>query len=538
MNQEKELTKTITIIPNPVEQVEREGKFVLNDETIIECDAELRNIGEYLKKMLIPATGVNVKIKIFRQKDYSNNSIVIKINKELKNLGTEGYNFQITRKNILISAPAASGVFYGIQSLHQLLPAEIEKINEVNYVEWSVPCVEIEDYPRFSWRGCMLDEGRHFLGKDVVKKMLDLMAFLKMNVFHWHLTEDQGWRIEIKKYPKLTEIGSKRNSSQVGGFVSKKEDGIPHEGYYTQGDIEEIVSYAAERFIKVIPEIEMPGHCMAALTAYPEMSCTGGPFKVPSRFGIKKDVYCVGKEKVFDFLQDILNEVMALFPSEIVHIGGDEVPKARWKKCADCQARIKAEGLEDEKDLQNYFTNRIATYLSSRGRIAMGWNQILNNKLPSDAIAQYWMLDKKKVIKHLTRGRKIVMSKFGRVYLDYGYAFTPLRKTYAYEPVPKELKKQHHKNILGVEATMWTEWVPNAKRLYWQLFPRLIAVAETGWTQKEKKDYNSFKMRLDMFLKRLEYLGINHALKEEIDPGFFKTLFGFLTIFKAPTGGT
>ncbi|NHJ23304.1 MAG: beta-N-acetylglucosaminidase [Candidatus Lokiarchaeota archaeon] len=525
---------TPSIIPLPVKLTPETGQFAFNHETIIECDPELKKIGEFLQNFLYPATTFEFNVKIIPPNHFNTNSIVLKLDNGLSHLGLEGYSIKITRENVIISALTSIGIFYGIQSLRQLLPPEIDHSNEVKNVNWGVSCVQIEDYPRFPWRGFMLDDARHFLGKEIVLKILDLLALLKMNVFHWHLTDDQGWRIEIKKYPKLTEIGSKRTSSQIGGFISKNQDGIPHQGYYTQDDIKEIVTYAANRGINIIPEIEMPGHCIAALSAYPEMSCSGGPFDVSSIVGIHKDVFCVGKEHVFTFLQNILKEIMTLFPSEIIHIGGDEVPKTRWKQCPDCQARIKMEGFEDEKDLQYYFTNRIVTFLALHGKRTMGWNQILNDTLPIDVISQYWMFDKKKVINHLKRGRKIVMSKYGRVYLDYGYAFTPLKKTYAYDPIPKKLAPQFHQNVLGIEAPLWTEWVRNAHNLYWQIFPRLFAVAETGWTQKILKSYTSFTSRLHTLSKRLDCLGINYAREKETNPTFLKRLFGIFTILVEP----
>ncbi len=527
-------SEIIPIIPQPVKITQKSGKFFLTEEIEIAADTELIKINEYLKKLLISSTGFDVKIVNSDQKENSKNTITLKIDKTRKRIVTGGYLLQISEKQALISAPTTAGIFYGVQSLRQLLPVEIESVKKISNVEWTIPCVEIEDYPRFSWRGYMLDEGRHFLGKNIVKKMLDLMALLKMNVFHWHLTDDQGWRIEIKKHPRLTEIGSKRKETQIGGFLSKKTDGIPHGGYYTQDDIKEIITHAKERFIKVVPEIDAPGHSKAALVAYPELSCTGGPFEVPTRFGIKKDVYCIGKEKVFEFLQDVFNEIITLFPSDIIHIGGDEVPKARWKECLDCQARIKEEKLKNEKDLQVYFTNRIASYLSSHGRRTMGWNQILNDGLPKDVIGQYWMLGKKQVLKHLRQGRNMVMSKFGGVYLDYDYPRTPLKKVYKYDPVPKKLEKKYHVNILGIEAPLWTEWVRNIGELEWQTFPRLVAVAENGWTLKNEKNYRAFKNRLEILLKRLDLLEVNYADKEIIDPGFFKRLFGFYTMFKEP----
>lgn len=528
------LRNKICIIPKPLNLALGKGKFIITNKTIIESDPKLNDVAKFFKRLLKPATGFDLLIVNSKSEFNKYNIVILEIDKEINNLGEEGYFLNINQERILISAPSPAGVFYGIQTLRQLLPIEIESVTNKSHVEWSVPSVEIKDYPRFSWRGYMLDESRHFLGKEVVKRNLDLMALFKMNIFHWHLTDDQGWRIEIKKYPLLIEIGSKRKETQIGGFISKKTDNIPHEGFYTQKDVQEIVAYADKLFIKVIPEIDMPGHSKAVLAAYPELSCTGGPFEVPIKFGIKKDVFCVGKESVFEFIQNVLDEIIQLFPSYIIHIGGDEVPKKRWKECPECQTRIKSESLNNEKELQIYFTNRIITFLTSRDCRVMGWNQILSDKLSEDVIGQYWIFGKKEVTKHLKRGGNIVMSKFGYTYLDYSYSFTSLSKAYRYEPIPKRLMKEYHCNILGIEAPMWTEWVRNVNELDWQTFPRLIAFAETGWTLKEQKNFKNFKKRLGIILKRLDMLGVSYAQKDEYEPHLIKKIFRFFTMLKEP----
>ena len=510
----------ISIIPKPVKMDENPGKFAVTKNTKIEADSALSDIANYLKNLLKPATGFDLQVRGISDGDKTSSVVILKINSKLSDLGPEGYTLQASQERILIEGVEPVGVFYGIQTLRQLLPVEIESTSVLKDKEWHVPCVDIEDYPRFSWRGFMLDVGRHFFDKDLVKKMLDLMALHKMNMFHWHLTEDQGWRIEIKKYPKLIEVGSKRKETQMGGHLSKKSDGIPHEGFFTQEDIKEIVAYAAKRFIKVVPEIDMPGHIMSALASYPELSCKGGPFDVSTRFGIRKDVCCVGKDSTYEFLESVLNEVIDLFPSQVIHLGGDEVPKERWKECTDCQERMKKEGIEDEKELQDYFTNRIVDYISSRGRTAMGWNQILSDTLKDDAIGQFWMFNKKEVLEHLKKGRKMVMSDYFHTYLDYSYIMTPLRKTYLYEPVPKKLEKEKHANVLGIETPLWTEWVETLKRLGWQTFPRFTAVAEVGWTPKSEKNFKSFEKRLDFMLTRLDLLGMYHAQKNEFNPRY------------------
>ncbi len=527
-------TKTqCSIIPQPVRVAQKPGRFVLTKDTVILAGERLRPVAQYAQRMLAPATGFDLPIVDASPRGVT--AIRLDLNEAQTALGAEGYTLKVTPEAAAISATTRAGVFYGLQTLRQLLPVEIER-DAVAGVEWAAPCVEIEDYPRFSWRGYMLDEGRHFMGKDVVKRMLDLMALHKLNVFHWHLTEDQGWRIEIKKYPRLTEVGAWRKSTQRGGLLSAKSDGAPHGGYYTQQEIREIIAYAAERFITIVPEIEMPGHSLAALAAYPELGCTGGPFEVATRFGIHWDIYCVGKERVLTFLQDVLDEVMALFPSPFIHIGGDEAPKRRWKSCPDCQARMQAEGLKTEHDLQLYLTNRIAAYLAAHGRRLIGWNEILNDRLTDDALCQYWVRGLNKVLAHARRGRDIVMSDFRYAYLDHSYLFTPLSRAYAHDPVPDKLPEPFHAHILGLEALMWAEFVPNVRRLDWQTFPRLTAFAETGWTPRDKKDFGSFQERLTGFLKRLDLLGVGYALAQDVEPGFWRRRFSFLTILQEQTG--
>jgi hexosaminidase len=497
----------ISIIPQPVKLNLRQGSFQLKNNTIIFTDPNLVKIAEFLKNL----TGLDLKIKDLNMKNFDDNTITLRLIKEEKVLRSEGYILEIFPNKIEILASTPQGMFYGIQTIRQLFPAEIE-LSPKEILELSIPCVSIEDYPRFSWRGFMLDESRHFFGKETVIKILDIMASLKFNTFHWHLTDDQGWRIEIKKYPRLIEIGSKRKGTIT---TRKKLDGIPVSGYYIQEELKEIIDYASKRFIKIIPEVDVPGHVTAVLASYPELSCTGGPFEVSTHFGIHKEVLCVGKEKVFEFVQNVLNEVMKIFPSEVIHTGGDEVPKRRWQKCSDCQTRIKREGLKSEEELQVYFTNRIANYLKSKERRLMGWNEILNEKLTSNAICHYWFENFDRVIEHIKKGRNVVMSEMRAVYLNYPYKEIPLNKTYKYDPIPDDLDKSFHKQILGIEACLWAEYVKDSKRLEWQIFPRLIAIAETGWTSKENKNFNSFIFRLDSYLKRLSFQKINYAPKDE-----------------------
>jgi hexosaminidase len=458
--------------------------------------------------------------------------ISLRLKDNLPNLGKEGYVLEVTPTQVYITAQTSHGVFIGFQTLLQLLPPEVESQHLASGVDWKIPCLKITDRPRFAWRGFMLDEGRHFHGKDTVFKLLDVMAMLKLNVFHWHLTEDQGWRIEIDKHPKLIEIGSNREGTARSMLDSmrKRYDGIPHSGFYTKEDIREIVAYAAERHIMVVPEIEIPGHCRAALAAYPEYSCTGGPFQVPTGFGIFKDVYCPGKEETFTFLEDILDEILELFPGSYIHTGGDEAPLARWKKCPDCQQRMAAEGIQEEKELQVYFTNRIADYLAQHGRTLVTWNANLGADLPPKAVIQYWVGNRKKVLKALREGRKLILSPYLDYYLDHSYSLTPLSRIYDHEPVLKGLSEIEEENILGVEAPLWTEFVPNRARLDYQTFPRLLALAETGWTDRENKDLASFMARLAQFEKRLDIHRIKYARGRDVEPPWYKKLFGLFTI--------
>ncbi len=529
--------RNIAIIPEPVSVTITSGKFRLTENTIIFTNQKLFKLSEYLKNLLLTPTGYDLTIKEVKEVIDNANIINLKLIDNKNRLGTEGYIIELSSQDINISASNPAGIFHGIQTLRQLLPAELESNNIVENVEWEIPCLKIEDFPRFSWRGYMLDEARHFHGKDTVKRILDLMALLKLNKFHWHLTDDQGWRIEIKKYPNLTEIGSIREETQVGGLFSKKRDGIPHSGYYSQKDIQEIIEYAKDRFIDIIPEIDIPGHTRAALASYPNLSCKGYPFRVSTHWGLHRDVMCVGKDEVFEFIYDVLKEIINLFPSNIIHIGGDEVLKRRWKECPDCQLRLEKEGLKDEKNLQVYFTNRLTEFLTSLGQKVICWNDALNSNLAGKIICQYWLRGKKKVVEHIKNGGEVIMSNFKYTYLDHSYSFTPLKLAYKFDPILKKLEKEYNKHVLGMEAPMWGEYIPNIKRLEWQTFPRLIAFAEIGWTPKFKKDYRSFQERLNKFLKRFDIIGINYANSKEIKPNVLKRLFKVFTLLTEKKGG-
>ena len=383
------------MIPQPFNLKLDDGKFIFDSTTKIYAIDNLLAISQYFKKSMRKPMGFELIDAAEKSED---NSINLELDESLKDLNPEGYLLQITPEFISIRAPQPAGVFYGIQTLRQLLPVEIESQEEVHDVEWNAHCLQIEDFPRFRWRGFMFDSGRHFFDVEVIKRYLDLIAFLKMNTFHWHLTEDQGWRIEIDKYPKLTEVGSKRTDTQIGGWTSKKTRGKSHEGYYTKEDIRDVVQYAEERFIRVIPEIDVPGHSSAAIASYPELGCTKNSISVPTKFGILKDVYCAGQESTYEFLENIIDEVLELFPSELIHIGGDEVPKKHWKECPICNRKMKEEKLGNYHELQAYFTERIAKYIISKGRRVIGWNEILTHNTDRNIIGQYWSITGKKQV--------------------------------------------------------------------------------------------------------------------------------------------
>lgn len=500
------------ILPRPAHCEPGPGTFVVTSGTVILADQLNQWNAVYLHDLLQARSGFDLQL-VDRAEGYES-VIQLRMGGERAILGREGYRLTVEPGRVDIEAPEPAGVFYGIQSLRQLVVGQNVILSYT-----------VLDYPRFRWRGFMLDEGRHFMGKETVLRLLDQLALQKLNIFHWHLTEDQGWRIEIKAYPKLTEVGSKRKGT-TRGFAGK-HNGIPYEGFYSQDEIREIVEYAAVRHITIVPEVEFPGHSLAALAASPELSCTGGPFEVCTHFGILPELYCAGNEEVFTFLEGVLDEILALFPSPYIHIGGDEAPKGRWKKCPKCQERIRAEGLKDENALQVYFTNRIAAYLAERGRRVVGWNQVLGKGLDTSAIPQWWAGNKKDFLKALEAGHEGILSDYLETYLDHSHALTPLSRAYRYEPLDPALSAEAARRILGLEAPLWSEFVRNQARLDYQAYPRLPAYAETAWTPRELKNYTDFRARLRPFL---ELLDVRHAPLREAEPPFFQQWFGIFTI--------
>jgi hexosaminidase len=440
-------------------------------------------------------------------------------------LGAEGYAMDVTPSGITLTAAGPAGMAYAEETLRQLRAGAGD----------ALPCMRIEDGPRFPWRGFMLDESRHFQGGAQVRKILDAMALLKMNVFHWHLTDDQGWRMEIRAHPLLTEVGSRRDGSRRD-FRREGHDGVPHAGFYTQAEIRGIVEYAAERHITVVPEIEMPGHALSALAAYPRLGCTGGPYRVATGPGINGDVLCVGRESTHAFIQDVLEEVMECFPGELIHIGGDEAPRDRWKACPDCR-RLARENGRDAGAVQVLFTNRVASFLRARGRRAVGWDEILAPGLEPGAVVQWWRPGAARLRDALRSGHDVILSPFFDLYLDHSYSLTPLRKAHRFTAGTRRERQEGYGRILGIEAPLWSEFVWSPRRLDYQVFPRLCAYAETGWSGGGVGDYKDFERRVEAFLPSLTGRGITPAPRGEWNPSIIKRAFGLLTIFRGQTGG-
>ena len=514
----------ISVIPEPVSLQVQEGEFSIDENTSISADTsreQIRNIAIQLKNTIDSATGLDIPIK----SGSDDQTIALKVNTDLDaSLHKEGYRLSVDNQKVALEASGASGLFYGMQSLLQLLPPQIYQTDYTlvpQNTQWTIPAIEIEDYPRFSYRGMHLDVGRHFFPVDFIKKYIDLLAMHKMNRFHWHLTEDQGWRIEIKQYPKLTEIGAWRDSTLVGHYNSGKYDGERYGGYYTQEEIREVVDYAQKKHITVIPEIELPGHASAALSAYPELGCIEGKdYKAKTTWGIFEDIYCP-REKTFTFLENVLTEVMELFPSEYIHIGGDEAPKKQWKESELAQKVIEREGLKDEHELQSYFVTRIEKFLNKHDRQIIGWDEILEGGLAPNATVMSWR-GIKGGIKAAKQHQDVIMTPTSHLYLDYYQAnpkteplaignFTPLTQTYSYDPIPEELSEEEAQYILGAQGNIWTEYMHSGEKVEYMAYPRASALAEITWSPKEKRSWDDFWKRLQTQFDRFEILGVNAA---------------------------
>lgn len=525
-------TNQPALIPLP-QKIERlDGAFVLSPQTRIYADWASRQTAKLLALRLRQATGYQLKISrmIFSSAPVAN-CILLTTKNANTNLGAEGYELTVATNSVVIRAPAQAGVFYGSQTLLQLLPPEIFSTNVVANANWQMPCVQIEDWPRFKWRGMMLDVSRHFYGKPEVERLLDQMARFKLNRFHWHLVDDHGWRIEIKKYPKLTEVGAWR--SGVGFNIDPKSttaygpDGR-YGGFYTQADIREVVAYASARHITIVPEIEMPGHSLAALAAYPQYGCTSGPFTVPVSGGVFNGIYNPANEETFRFLENILTEVFQLFPSRYIHIGGDEVRKETWKNSPECQALMKREGLKNEEELQSWFIRRIEKFVNAHDHALIGWSEILQGGLAKSAVVMDWIGGGKEAA---AAGHDVIMTPTDFCYFDYCQsldrslephafnAYLPLRKVYSFEPIPADLTPPNDSYVLGGQANMWTEYVASTTHLEYMISPRLDALAEVVWSPKDSRNWEDFQRRLKVDEQRLDKLGVNHRHDNSVKLG-------------------
>ena len=512
------------IIPIPKVLTVDSGSFAIGRETsIIVGQKVLEQEGAFLQAALQPLLGSAPSII---HEDRTTGAAdpravpgsILLLLKTGTALTPEAYELGIGRDHIILTAATPAGIFHGIQTIIQLLP-NISSVGS-GAPEVLLPCLSIADEPRFAWRGMHLDVCRHFFPVDFVKKYIDLLARYKMNRFHWHLTDDQGWRIEIIKYPKLTEVGGWRSGSQYGPYSQRTYDSSRYGGFYTQEQIREVVAYAKARHVTVVPEIEMPGHAMAALAAYPELGCTGGPYEVEKGWGVFDDVFCP-KEATITFLQVVLTEVMDLFPSDYIHIGGDECPKTRWKSCANCQGLMKKEKLKDTDALQSYFIRRMDAFVTGKGRKIIGWDEILEGGLAPNAAVMSW----RGIEGGTTAAQQkhdVVMSPGSHCYLDHYQGdpaheplaiggFTTVQKTYSYEPVPEGLTPEEAKHILGAQGNVWTEYILSPEHVEYMAVPRMLALAEVGWSPKEKRDEGSFIRRLEEEFVALDALHVNYS---------------------------
>ena len=503
------------VIPLPQEvTLTQKGAFVLTGATPIvypEGDEQLKNDAQFLSDYIADVTALRLTTTSAKVK----NAITLRLNKKVQ--GKEGYVITVDKKGVVIEGATAAGVFYGVQTLRKSIPVD-KSLTEV-----TLPGVVLKDAPRFGYRGVMLDCARHYFPVKFVKQFIDLIAMHNMNVFHWHLTDDQGWRIEVKKYPDLAKIGSVREKT-VLGHNSDVFDDTPYGGYYTQEEAREIVKYAADRFITVIPEIDMPGHMIAALAAYPDMGCTGGPYKVSQIWGIMPDVLCLGNEKTYQFCEDVLSEMMDIFPSEYIHLGGDETPNVRWKECPKCKALMAKENLTPGK-LQGYFTNRIEKFVNSKGRRIIGWDEILDGDINQSATIMSWR-GTAPGARGAKMGHDVIMSPSSHVYFDYYQTRQgesqwneplliggnlPIERTYSLEPVPEGADAETASHIIGVQGNLWTEYIAGPSLAEYQVLPRMGALSEVQWRPQGQKDFENYKVRQTKMLKLYDAYGLVYA---------------------------
>lgn len=514
----------ISIIPMPEKLERTNSKFTITSKTRIvaqQGNREAMRIANLLAQKFQQVASYRITVEEATKATTDKGTIFFTTVNDTS-LGKEGYQLSVSNHGVVVSAAEPAGLFYGLQTLYQLLPPEIEGSTLSPNTIWTLPGVEIKDKPRFPWRGMHLDVARHYVPLDFIKKYIDNMAMHKLNTFHWHLTDDQGWRIEIKKYPKLTQVGAWRKESLIGHVndVPHQFDGIPHGGFYTQQQAKEIIQYAKERFITVVPEIEMPGHAKAAIASYPELGVTGKPVEVGTYWGVFPDIFNV-EEYTFSFLEDVVTEVMNVFPSEYIHIGGDEAIKDQWKASDKIQKKMKDLGLKDEHELQSYFIRRMEKFINAKGKKIIGWDEILEGGLAPNATVMSWQ-GIEGGIEAAKSGHDVIMTPIQSLYF-WWYQGNPkteplaaggyitLEKVYQYDPIPSVLTPQQAKHILGAQACAWAEYMEDPKKVEYMVFPRMSALAEIVWTPNEKKNWNSFKARMPKQFKRYDMRGINYA---------------------------
>ena len=514
----------IAIIPQPTRLTPSSEQFVVHDGTVIWTDDASADRGRQLAAYLAPAMGFTLAVR--SGGSAPPRSIQLRRDASLRPLlGGEGYRLRVGSGGMSAQAAEQAGLFYAVQTIRQLLPPEIFRGSRVAGIAWTIPGANIEDVPRFQWRGGHMDVARHFMPKEFVKKYIDLLALHKMNTFHWHLTEDQGWRIEIKKYPRLTEVGGWRKETIIGrpnrvDTTQNRYDGTRHGGFYTQDDVREVVAYAAARFINVVPEIEMPGHAQAAIAAYPWLgNYPERQLDVWNRWGVNPNILNA-EPRTIAFMQDVLSEVLDLFPSRFIHVGGDEAIKTQWQASPRIQARIRELGLKNEEELQSWFIRQMDAYLTARGRRLIGWDEILEGGLAPGATVMSWR-GVRGGIAAARAGHDVVMTPTTHTYFDYHQSqnretdppignLLVLDSVYAYEPIPAGLEPQFTKHVLGTQGQLWSEYMPNPRQVEYMAFPRMIALAEVAWTPRERKDFADFRRRLDVHLRRLDGLQVNY----------------------------
>ena len=525
--------REISIIPQPVSLKAGKGNFIITKNTALVVQDQMdRAAADFFNTYLKQFYGFQLSV----QKQSAKNSIRLYTRKFIKSPDNDAYTFASSSNGVIIEGDTYAGTFYGVQTLIQLLPVQ-------KSATLKIPAVSVQDEPRFAYRGLHLDVSRHFFPVDFIKKYIDYIALHKMNYFHWHLTDDQGWRIEIKKYPKLTEIGAWRNGTIIDGDPVKGNDNTKYGGYYTQEQIKDIVAYAQKRYITIVPEIELPGHSEAAIAAYPELSCfPNESTKYPKEFTWSGDTtgkqvqqawareygdaFCAGKENTFQFLEDVMDEVLALFPSKMIHVGGDECHKANWKRCPNCQKRMKENGLKDEDELQSYFIQRMEKYLNSKGRTLIGWDEILEGGLAPKAVVMSWR-GEKGGIEAAKQHHDVIMTPTTYAYFDYAQAknqdsltissiiggYLPPETVYNYEPLSAQLTVDEQKYIIGVQANVWTEYMTNPAKVQYMLFPRMTAMSEVAWSPKERKNWEDFQQRLQQQFKRYDLWKVGYNKK-------------------------